>query len=114
MKQLYIQAPTQHPKNIEDAFSVKNQSNIRRNSNRLAILNPKQPGGVLDTDNREWKGTGLCKGPPGRPRSPGITFPEHPPAPTTLDRRARRWHYHRQGFKLCRGEHPAKCRNSNF
>lgn len=80
MKQLYIQAPTQHPKNIEDAFSVKNQSNIRRNSNRLAILNPKQPGGALGTDNREWKGTGLCKGPPGRPRSPGIMFPEHPPA----------------------------------
>ena len=79
MKQLYIQTATQHPKSIEDEFSVKNQSNIGRNSNRLAILNPKQPGGAFGTDKHEWKGTGLCKGPPGRPRSPGL-FPEHPPA----------------------------------
>ena len=78
MKQLYIQTATQHPKSIEDEFSVKNQSNIGRNSNRLAILNPKQPKGAFGTDNREWQGTGLCKGPPGRPRSPGL-FPGHPP-----------------------------------
>ena len=79
MKQLYIQTATQHPKSIEDEFSVKNQSNIGRNSNRLAILNPKQPKGAFGTDNREWQGTGLCKGPPGRPRSPG-SLRGHPPA----------------------------------
>lgn len=78
MKQLYIQTTTQHPMSIGDVFSVKNQSNIRRNSNRLAILSPKQSVGETRRGKPAGQGEKLCKGPPGRPRSPGL-FPEHPP-----------------------------------
>lgn len=78
MKQLYIKTATQQPMCIEDAFSAKNQSNIRRNSNRLVILSPNLREGEAQLGKAAGQGGNLCKGPPGRPRSPGM-FPEHPP-----------------------------------
>lgn len=73
MKQLYMQSET--PKNIRE----RNQANhsvifcrkTNRNMNPTTPLSAGHRRGLTITEN-------LCKGPPGRPRSPGM-FRGHPP-----------------------------------
>lgn len=80
MKQIYIQNTVQNPKEIVDVLLVNFQTNQKLKVSQTVVPNLTKP--PYRPDNNEWTVEKICKGPPGRSRSPGVghgLFPDHPP-----------------------------------